>query len=104
MTAQEGFDPQFENLRLQQLMDQYPAVQDVTGDIRFVIDDDGRLGNASWAFDDAELDRLWASGIKLPLMELFDALITYRRHHGFDQLTEARLVLKKGEWTLSWKS
>ncbi len=104
MTSLESFDPQFENLQLQQLIGQYPAIGEVSGDIRFIIDDDGRLGKASWSFIDDELDRLWNSGVKRPLMELFDALIIHRRQHGFGQLTEAHLTLEKGNLSLAWKA
>jgi len=83
-------------MRIQHLINQYPVIQDVTGDIRFVIDDEGRLAKASLTLEDGDFDRLWASGIKLPLIELFDALIIYRRQHGFDQLTKAHLSLDRG--------
>lgn len=78
----EIFDPEFENMRLNQLSKQCLSDVEISGEVFFgALGKENRLDFTTWFFDNPDQDRIDSSGYKDFLMHLLDCLIIYRSNH-----------------------
>jgi DNA-directed RNA polymerase subunit L len=89
------YDSSFAQHRLTQLTEQLLPDTLVAGNILFFADEEeGRVGGATWQFEDEDHSLLKDSDFTYMLMELLDVLIRYRASHGVTDTLNGIIQMK----------
>ncbi|MGM0858886.1 MAG: hypothetical protein ACQEW0_17720 [Pseudomonadota bacterium] len=97
------YDSSFSQHRLTQLTEQLLSDTSVSGNIIFFADEEeGRVGGATWQFEDEDHSLLKDSDFTYMLMELLDVLIRYRSSHGVTDTLNGIIQMDKSVPDLQW--
>ena len=97
------YDPSFNQLRLNQLAEQYLKDSNITGRVLFFSEsEDNRLDYATWTFDSEDRLTLKKSGFQMMLMELLDALLIYRFQYHQPNTSQGVVHLKGEKISIEW--
>lgn len=101
-----NYDPNFDQIRLDQLAEQCLINSSAKGQVIFLSDsEDNRLDVASWRFErDHDIEVLQESGFNNLLMELLDSLLIYRAQHRQNNSRQGVVYVDNGELHLEWIS
>lgn len=101
-----NYDPNFDQIRLDQLAEQCLINSSAKGKVIFLSDsDDNSLDAASWRFEGhRDIEELKESGFKHLLMELLDSLLIYRAQHRLKNSSQGVVYLENGKLLLEWIS
>ena len=96
-------DQSFAQNRLLQLAEQLLKETTITGDLVFFVDEDeGRIGGATWRFEDGDQTLLKDSGFKFMLMELLDSLILRRASEESTDSLNGVVHLEQSSPSIQW--
>lgn len=99
MTSDQAFD----QYRLTQLTEQLLSGTSISGDIVFFADEDeGRVGGATWRFEEDDQAFLKENDFRFMLMELLDVLIQHRVRQGSSDTLNGVIHLEKSSPNIQW--
>lgn len=99
-----SFDDSFDQTRLDQLAGQHLSNASITGRVLFFGDpEENRLDLATWQLDsDENYEALKGSEFKLQLMELLDAMLSYRAQHNQPNASQGVVHVDNGKLSIEW--
>ena len=96
---------EFELLRLDMLVRQFPGIVQGCGQVVFAAEDDeARLSYASWRTEGDLFERASETGFKQYLMELIDCFIQYRAQTGQTKRKIGVVRIDQGSLMTEWLS
>lgn len=99
------YDPDFDQIRLDQLAGQFLEGSSAEGMVIFFSDsDDNRLDVSTWRIDDEDNAKFKATGFKIYLLELLDTLLVYRAQHNQRNASQGVIYINKGKLEIEWVS
>lgn len=98
------YDDSFDQARLDQLAGQHLGNSNIIGRILFFGEpQENRLDLATWQLEsDRDYEALKGSDFKLQMMELLDALLSYRAQHNQPNASQGVVYLENGKLSIEW--